>query len=69
MNVPILCRDCRWWTGKCYDEPKFKVCSHPKSQPDRYIPDGFGCADGEPYNHDAFVTGPEFGCIHGESKS
>lgn len=65
----IQCKDCIWWGDPSHDRRSQRGCNHPSCQ-DPYAgdtSDGFGVADNEPYGGGRFVSGPEFGCIHGAS--
>ena len=67
------CQTCRYWTGKCDEQPKFKKCSHPKNQPFALFQepalDGFGVFDeDEASRQGEFASGPDFGCIHHQPK-
>lgn len=62
------CSTCKFWEGKCHEEPAFKRCSLSQSDVSLDPKEGFGVFDGEPFNGGLFATGPDFGCIHHEEK-
>lgn len=76
MNAVVKCKACRWWGKKLglVDDVDMRFCNHPMvCQPNYgkrdnrnmradgvYACDVGGCT-GE------LITGPEFGCFHGET--
>ena len=59
------CDTCRWW-GKETDEPEMRECNAAIGLNDSN--DGFGVANGEPFNSGNVATQAKFGCIHHEPK-
>lgn len=66
----VRCKDCKWWAqvNEHSDRPAYRYCLHEKNDDFADPPDGFGTADGEPFNGSSFASGPDFGCVHGEQK-
>jgi hypothetical protein len=73
----ILCKDCRWWIeeqwlasgasmGFCNNEMVVRITTNPsknrKVRPDGVLLDDEGGITGQ------LVTGPQFGCIHGQGR-
>ncbi len=62
MKHIITCNQCVYWDRD--RESEMKPCKH--GFVDSENASGFGVYNGEPYNGGEFLSGPDFGCIHGE---
>lgn len=61
------CYTCKWWGDQCGEIPTYHKCEKNQGGYDG-PPDGARVVDGEPYSAGDIGTGPQFGCIHHETK-